>query len=210
MTFPDGINMITVGIYGRIGSGKSVVAGVFAENGASVISADRIGKEVVDQNESVLDALIDTFGKGIIDSQGTLKRRELGRIAFSSQENRAKLDAIVHPALLKRLRSKVAEHRAAGRSSIVVVDAALILNWGIERELDVLVCVTAPKSSQIERMVRSGLSEQEAQSRLNSQIPEDKQASRADYVIHNDGTMEMLREKALGVLDRIKRGEKTV
>lgn len=200
----------TVGIFGRIGSGKSEVAAVFAERGAAVISADKIGKEVVDRNESVLNALVEAFGKRIIDADGRLRRRELGKIAFSSPENRARLDEIVHPSLVERLRADIDEYRAGGMFEIIAVDAALILNWGLDRELDVLVCVTAPQPSQVRRMVRSGLTEQEALDRLGSQIPEDEQAARADYVIHNDGSLEKLRGDALRVFDKIRRAQKRV
>jgi dephospho-CoA kinase len=197
--------MITIGIYGRIGSGKSEVAKIFAESGAAVISADQVGKEVVDQDQSVLEALVDAFGEEIVDSNGRLKRRDLGRIAFSSAENRTKLDSIVHPPLLDNLRTKISEYRKSKRHSIIVVDAALILNWGLESELDVLVCVTAPENSQIERMVHGGLSAHEAKDRLNSQIPADQQASKADFVIDNSGTLDELRADAARVLGQIKR-----
>jgi dephospho-CoA kinase len=201
--------MITIGIYGRIGSGKSEVAKVFAEHGAAVISADQIGKEVVDQNESVLKALVSSFGKEIIDSNGHLKRRDLGRIVFSSAENRARLDSIVHPPLLDNLRAKINEYRTSEQHSIIVVDAALILNWGLESELDVLVFVTAPEDSQIERMARYGLSARETKNRLDLQIPADQQSSRADFLIDNSGTLAELRAEATRVLDQIERQEKT-
>ncbi len=201
--------MITVAVYGRIGSGKSEVARVFAENGAVVISGDQLGKEVVDQDRSVLNELVDVFGRNIIDSQGRLKRRELGSIAFSSRLNRSKLDSIVHPPLLKRLHAKMNELKQAGKHPILVVDAALILHWGIESEFDVLICVTAPEGMQVERMIRSGLSRKEALDRLSSQIPEERQIVAADYVIRNSGTLKELRGEALRVLGRIKRREKT-
>ncbi len=200
--------MVTVGIYGRMGSGKSEVAKIFAESGAAVISADQIGRDVVDQSESVLEALVDAFGEGIVDSNGRLKRRDLGRIAFSSAENRAELDSIVHPPLLDNLRAKIGKYRKSNLYSIIVVDAALILNWGLEGELDVLICVTAPENSQIERMAHSGLSGHEAKDRLNSQMPADEQASKADFVIDNSGTLDELRADAMKVLDQIKRQEK--
>ncbi len=202
-------HMVTVGIYGRIGSGKSEVAKVFAEHGAAVISADLIGKEVVDQNQFVLKALVDAFGEGIVDSNGRLKRRDLVRIAFSSAEKRTQLDSIVHPPLLDNLRTKISEYRKNELHSIIVVDAALILNWGLESELDVLICVTAPEKSQLERMTHDGLSAHEAKDRLNSQIPDDLQASRSDFVIDNSGTLEEFRAEATRVHDQIKRQEET-
>ena len=200
--------MITIGIYGRIGSGKSEVAKVFAEKGAAVISADKIGKYVVDNNRSVLNALIDAFGSEIVDSDGNLKRRELGKIVFSSPEKRAKLDSIVHPALLRELRLRIDDFKSSGSHHIVVIDAALILNWGLENELDILICVTAPEKLQIERMIHSGLSRDEAKDRLQSQIPTEIQISKADFVINNDGSLDDLRNKAEKLFEQISGSQK--
>jgi len=202
--------MITVGVCGRIGSGKTEVTRVFAENGAAVISADQVGKDVVENDPSVLEALVDAFGTGILDSDGKLNRRATGRVAFSSPNNRARLDSIVHPPLLRELRAQIDGYRKLGEFSIVVVDAALILNWGLESELDVLVCVTAQRQTVIERLVKDGLSKEEVTERLDAQIASDIQASSADFVIENDGSSDELRRKARRVFEQIRTRENTV
>lgn len=201
--------MITVGVYGRIGSGKTEVTRVFAELGAAVISADQIGREVVENDPGVLEALVRAFGKDILDSEGELDRRATGRVAFSSPANRARLDSIVHPPLLRELRSRIEAYRKTDERKVIVVDAALILNWGLDAELDVLVCVTSPRQTVIDRLVGNGLSKDEIEERLDAQIAPDIQAASADYVIENDGSRGELKRIAKHVFAQITARENT-
>ncbi len=200
--------MITVGIYGRIGSGKSEVAKVFRECGAVVLDADVIAREVVEQDQAVLKALIAAFGHDIVDSDGNLKRRELGKRVFSSEKNREKLNDIVHPPVLEMIRDGIDQHREAGDCTVFVVDAPLIIGSGLEDELDILVCVTAPEDIQIRRAARAGLSEQDVRDRLSSQLPLDVLVDKADHTIHNDGTLEELRAEAKRLFRRTNDQEK--
>jgi dephospho-CoA kinase len=200
--------LITVGIYGRIGSGKSEVARVFRECGAVVLDADVIAREVVEQDQAVLKSLVAAFGDDIVDSDGNLKRRELGKIVFSSEKNREKLNEIVHPPVLKRIRDGIDLHRKSGDCTMLVVDAPLIIGSGLEDELDVLVCVTAPEDSQIQRAACSGLSEQDVRDRLKSQLPVDVLIEKADYTIHNDSTLEELGTQARRLFRQINDREK--
>lgn len=200
--------MITVGIYGRIGSGKSEIARIFREYGAVVLDADAIAREVVEQDQTVLQRLTATFGNDIVDSDGNLKRRELGRMVFSSEKNRDKLNEIVHPPVLIRIRDGIELHRRAGDCTILVVDAPLIIGSGLEDELDVLVCVTAPEALQIQRAARPGLSEQDVRERLSSQLPVDVLVDKADYTIHNDGTLDDLEAQARSLFREINEREK--
>lgn len=188
--------MVKVGIFGLIGSGKTEVSKVFERKGAYVISADEIGREVVDTRSDVLAALKREFGTEIVDENGLLKRRELGKRVFASKQDREKLDAIVHPPLLDRLHELMSEVEREGESEMIVVDAALILNWGIEDEFDYLICVTAPEERQLERLLSSGFTETEARDRIGAQISREKQVSAADFVIENDGSLEDLKRKA--------------
>jgi len=178
--------------------------------GAAVISADEIGKRVVDSDPSVLNQLVSAFGEGILDSDGKLDRHETGRIAFSSAENLQKLDDIVHPALLKQLRAEINSLRRPGPHFCIVVDAALILRWGIESEFDILICVVAPEDEVIERLEQKGHSAEDIKQRLDRQIPSDRQAAAADFVIENDGSLEALRDKAERLYKRVFGEENTI
>jgi len=201
--------MILVGVYGRMGSGKSEVARLFADHGAAVIGADEIGRDVVDSDPGVLRRLADEFGPEILDGDGQLKRRELGRLAFADDNSRAKLDSIVHPALLERLWQEVDTFAKSDEIQILVVDAALIVKWEIEERFDFLVYVTAPREVQIARIVESGMSRDEAIDRLDRQLPDEIQASKADFIINNQGTLEDLRLSAERVFTQISGLEKT-
>jgi dephospho-CoA kinase len=196
-----------IGVTGTIGSGKTTVCSFFREFGATVIDADALGKEVVEKDDGVFNALVTAFGREILNEDGTLNRRRLGSLAFTKPEKRKELNAIAHPALLKRLREEV---DAARRAGPVVVDAALILEWGIQSELDALIVVTADHHTQRERVVsQRGWSPEEVDARMQTQIPPEEQVGSADYVIVNDGTIEDLRGRVFAVWESlIKRGNK--
>ncbi len=193
-----------VGVTGGIGAGKSRVCDVFAREGAYVIEADEVGRDAV-EDPAVLRALADSFGGDILDENGVLVRRELGRRAFASAEARDRLNAIVWPPLGRMLRedSRRALDECPGRS--VVIDAALFLEWGDHRELcNVLVVVTAPEGVRIRRaMERKGLSEAEVRDRMASQMSESEKVKAADYVIENAGSVANLETRALAVWRRI-------
>lgn len=198
-----GKRMIRIGVFGLIGSGKTEVSRIFEEKGAYVISADEIGREVVDTRPDVLEALKREFGTEIVDGNGNLRRRELGKRIFASEEDRKKLDSIVHPPLLDRLQELMDEAERECDSDMLVVDAALILNWGIEGDFDYLICVTASKERQLERLLSAGFTEKEARDRIGSQIPRERQAAAADFVIENDGSLDDLRQMAETLYDEI-------
>jgi dephospho-CoA kinase len=200
--------MLIIGICGRIGSGKSEVARVFEEHGAVVISADRIGREVVENNNIVFNSLKEAFGDEIISSDGSLDRRRLGVLAFASELAKAKLDSIVHPPLLDKLRSEIEKRRSIADCDILVVDAALILDWEFESELDILVCVTSSEDQQIKRLADAGLTREEARQRLSSQIPAIAQASRSDFVINNWGSLDDLKVAAERLFEQLRGLEK--
>jgi dephospho-CoA kinase len=199
--------VLVVGICGRIGSGKTEVARVFEQGGAVVISADEIGKQVVENDPKVLAELVREFGRGILDPEGRLIRKELARLAFDTPQAKARLDAIVHPHLVEELREQIERHRIEARH-MIVVDAALVLNWNLENELDILICVTSSESAQVERLLAEGYSADEARSRLSSQIAEAQQVEKADFVINNSGSIEDLRKRSTWLFRQLESLEK--
>jgi dephospho-CoA kinase len=195
--------MLLMGITGGIASGKTEVAKVFRRRGAVVLSGDQIGRKVVESNKSVLRKLVTAFGEQIMREDGTLNRQRLGEIAFSSARGRDKLNKIVHPHLLKELRRRIRDFKRKGKR-VVVVDAALICEWGLERELDLLVFVQSSRESKIRRLQRfKGYSRKEALDRIRSQLPDAVKKSRADFIIRNNGSLAELRKKALRTWEEI-------
>lgn len=195
--------MYTVGLTGQIACGKSSVARELQKLGAVVINADDIGREVVEQDTAVLRKLKSTFGSEITGSDGKLDRRKLGTKAFASDENTLKLNRIVHPALLARLRKQIARHRKSRKTRLLVVDAALIFDWRLERELDVVVVVDSTRPNQLARLEMQGIGRREALQRIKRQIPKNRLRQLADAVIHNNGTPDQLVHKTWRLYARL-------
>jgi len=196
--------MILIGLTGAPGAGKSLAAEYLRRKGAAVISGDDTGREVIETYPAALKKLIETFGKGILNPDGSLDRKFLGRIVFADSGELKKLNRIVHPYLLKLLKSKINRCRKSVSRRLVVVDAALIFEWGIESWFDSILVITANRANRIKRLMITGLTRREAENRIRSQIPQSKKAVRADFVIENNGDKIALRNKVYGFLKKIK------
>ena len=189
--------MILIGVTGGIACGKTEVSRVFQEKGAIILSGDLIGKEVVERSRKVLKELTRVFGTGILNKKKQLDRRKLGGIAFASTDAKEKLNRIIHPYLLGELRKRVRSLRKRGYKGMVVVDAALIVEWGLVKELDYLIFVQSKRKNRIRRLQEhKGYSLREVFDRIKSQLPEIDKRKLADFVIKNDQGLTELREKA--------------
>ncbi len=190
--------MLAIGLTGGTGSGKTEVARILQKRGGIIVSGDRIGKEVVEKNPQVLKKLGKVFGKEILNKNGKLNRRKLGNLVFSSVKNQKKLNRIIHPQLLKELRRKIAQARKTeNNGKFLVVDAALITEWGLEKELDMAVLVASPVRLRMQRLVKQGLTKQETDDRIRRQLSDAQRRKKADYVIENNGSLNELRRKAV-------------
>lgn len=195
--------MYTVGLTGQIACGKSSVARELQKLGAVVVNADDIGREVVEQDEDVLRRLKSQFGRDIVTPGGKLDRRKLGARAFASESTTLQLNRIVHPALLARLREQIKGHRKSGKTRLLVVDAALIFNWKLDRELDVVIVVDSTRPNQLARLEKQGIGRREALQRIKRQIPKYRLRRMADAVIHNNGTPDQLVHKTWRLYARL-------
>src|SRR5258705_7613885 len=194
---PAGDGLVIVGLVGRAGSGKSTVARALAADGAVVIEADRLGHEVTDRDPEVRRALATEYGDEVYLADGALDRRRVAARVFSDPEARARLDRLVHPRILSRIRARVEELRAARFRGVVLIDAALMLEWGLERECDAVMAVTAPEVEQIARLMRArGWSEAEVRAPLAAQRANESFAAPADVVLQNRGEIEELERAA--------------
>ncbi|MDX9856874.1 MAG: dephospho-CoA kinase [candidate division Zixibacteria bacterium] len=183
---------MVIGLTGQIGSGKSTAARILASFGARVIDADLIGREVVEQSAELRRRLARVFGKDVVDSRGRLIRKKLAVRAFATGASRDKLNMIVHPHLLRRLRSRIREEQKRGP---VVIDAALLLYWGMDREVDVTLVIHAGLETRLKRLQARGIQPGDAKARQRAQLPYAEFRTRADRVILNNGTPSDLRRK---------------
>ncbi len=197
--------MLIVGITGGIASGKTEVAKVFQKKGAVVISGDEIGKEVVERNPVILKQLVNTFGKAILNSNGKLNRKKVGEIAFASEKNKQKLNRIVHPYLLRKLKHRITKFRKARKKrEILVVDAALIVEWKLYKKLDKLILVTSPLEKRLERLKKLGFSKNEASNRIKRQLKDGQRRKYAAFIISNNTGLKELQNRALQVWEKLK------
>lgn len=196
--------MITIGLTGNVASGKTTVAERWNDAGVHVIDADGLGHRVLEEDLDVRGELVDAFGREILAPDGSIDRAALGERAFDSPEDIRALNAIVHPPLVERLDTELAEARDRG-VEVVAIDAALLLEFGVEDALDVLVVVSAPRDVRADRLIRErGLGRERIARIMAAQMPDAEKAAAGDYVIVNDGSIEELGQKADETLERIR------
>lgn len=182
--------MLTVGLTGGIGAGKSAVAELLASYGAVIVDSDAIAREVVEPGTPGLAAVVAEFGQEVLAADGSLDRARLGGIVFADDERRRALNAIVHPLVRER---SAALQAAADPDAIVVNDVPLLTENGLAGRYDVVVVVDAAPANRLDRLVRlRGMAEEEARARMAAQATREERLAVADIVVDNDGTPEEL------------------
>lgn len=188
-----------VGLTGGIGSGKSTVSQMFRDLGVTVIDADVIAREVVSVGSDGLAEIVDTFGEGVLQDDGSLDRAALGDIVFDDPEARQKLEAITHPRIGQLMLEKAAAAGAQGQPW-VIYDAALLIENNLHEAFYATIVVALDRDAQLERvMARDGLARDKVVQRLDAQMPLEKKVAVADYVIDNAGTLEKTRHQVAEV-----------
>ena len=184
--------MLVVGLTGNIASGKSTVAQMFEERGATIIDADRLAREAVEVGTPAFDAIVARWGRGILAPDGTLDRALLRQIVFDQPEELEALNAIVHPEVGRLRDAEIAAARTRG-DRICVCDIPLLFERHLAEQFDRIVLVDAPRPVRLERLIRDrGLTHTEAMKMIAAQMPAELKRARADYVIDNDGSMSEL------------------
>jgi len=192
-----------IAVTGNIASGKSLVAEMLREKGCALIDADKVAHGLYASNPGLVRELAHAFGDGIVRQDGTLDRARLGSLVFGSPEALKTLNALVHPHLLTALREEIASARRV--MNAVVVDAALIYEWGIQDEFDTVILVAAPEELRVERlMARSGLGREDALARVRSQMPEEEKRGLAPLIIENTDDESDLENKIDALWSRIR------
>lgn len=186
--------MLHLGLTGNVASGKSAVADLFREWGATIIDADQLVREAQAPGEPLLAQLARRFGDEILRADGSLDRDRLRSIMLSDDGARAELNALVHPEVGRRRRAALEAARHRG-DPVAVSDIPLLYEVMDPSEFDAVILVDAPESVRLDRLVRlRGLDPAEARALVDSQMPSGEKRSRADYVIDNAGTWDDLRE----------------
>ncbi|MFC9928123.1 dephospho-CoA kinase [Streptomyces sp. NPDC127190] len=195
--------MLTVGLTGGIGAGKSEVSRLLVEHGAVLIDADRIAREVVAPGTPGLAAVVDAFGTDVLAADGSLDRPRLGSIVFADPDKLAVLNSIVHPLVGARSRELEA---AAADDAVVVHDVPLLTENGLASLYDLVVVVDVSPATQLDRLVRlRGMTEEDARARMAAQATREQRREIADIVIDNDVPLDALEKRVAEVWDTLVR-----
>ena len=184
--------MLLVGLTGNIGSGKSTVAQLLSERGATIIDADVLARRAVEAGTPGHRAIVERWGTSILGADGGLDRGALRRIVFSEQAELEQLNSIVHPEV-EHMRAVLVEQARLRGDQLVVCDIPLLFERRMTDDFDRIVLVDAPRPVRLERLVRErSLRETEAMDMIVAQMPAELKRARADHVIDNDGTLGQL------------------
>ena len=198
--------MLVVGLTGGIGSGKSTVAKCFQKLGTRLVSADDIAKDMLLTDRRVRDRFVREFGPGFFEQGGGLERRKLAHLVFENPRALQRLNAIVHPAVVAVIREEIG--KAQSRRGILMIEAALFYETGLENLPVYMIVVDADEEIRIRRvMKRDRCTRNEVERRIKMQLPASRKVNRADFVIFNSGPVSELPSKCLflyGVLTRIE------
>jgi len=198
-------NRLLLGVTGGIASGKSTVVNMLKDLGAPVVDFDLIARKVVEPGQPALRDIVEYFGKQVLQEDGTLDRKKVGAIVFRDMERRKKLESFVHPRMREVVAQEVNEHAAKDPNAIIQVDVPLMIELNLQHRFHKLLVVYVSPEVQIERLAkRDGISKEEAANLLKSQLPIDEKLGYADYVIHNDQSIEETRKQVENLWHELK------
>ena len=196
--------MLRVGLTGGIASGKSTVAEMLRERDIPVLEADPLGHELLEPGQAAYDEVVRDFGKEVLDPSGKVNRAKLGGIVFSDAQKRARHNQILHPRILDVVRKWFAALEGPEAPELAVVEAALIIEAGYNKELDkVIVCWCRPEQ-QIERLEERGLAVEDARRRMAAQMPMEEKRRLANEQIDCSGSIEETKRQVDVVLERLQ------
>ena len=198
--------MLRVGLTGGIATGKSTVGAMFVELGCRLIDSDGITHELLAPGQAVHAAVVKEFGDRILAADGTIDRRILGDIVFTEDPpSRARLNSLVHPAVIQRQQEWLREVEADNPQGIAIVSAALMIEAGTYKNYDKVIVVTCSSEMQKARLrARSVLSEHQIEARINSQMPMQEKVKYADSVIDNSGSLAATRSQVRHVYEQLR------
>jgi len=190
--------MKVIGLTGGIGSGKSTVSRMLRGLGAKIIDADQIAREVVQKGKPALREIVETFGEDTLLEDGTLDRKKLGSIIFSDEEERLKLNAITHPRIKEEINEKIEKCRVDNCCDLIVLDCALLFEMNMENMVEESWLVSLNKETQLRRiMSRDELSKNDAQLRIDAQMPLSLKAEKATRIIDNSSVVNETHKQVL-------------
>ncbi len=196
--------MLRVGLTGGIGCGKSTVVAMMRALGCHVIEADPLAHKLIEPGQPAFQEVVRAFGADILHSDGHVDRGKLGAIVFADMDKLLRLNAIVHPRVLKELERLFSEYAAANPKGVAVVEAALLVEAGYVKHLDRLVVAWCRPEQQMERLLARGMSREQIEQRLAAQMPLEEKRRRADDVVDCSVSLEETRAQVERLVGKLK------
>jgi dephospho-CoA kinase len=182
--------MIIVGLTGSVGTGKSTVAKFFRQLGTYIIDWDELARAAMRPSSKAWKEIVEYFGKDFLNEDLTINRQKLAEVVFSDKGKVTKLHHIVHPEVLKEDERMTSEIKSLDPNAIIIKDIPLLFELTHPIFVDKIVVVSASERNQLRRLEERGMSCEDAQSRIKSQLPLEEKIKSADFVINNDGSLE--------------------
>jgi len=193
-----------VGLTGGIASGKSTVAEILKRQGAAIINADVLAREVVEPGRQAWTEIVNTFGTAVLQPDRALDRQKLRAIIFDDPAVRKKIESIIHPQVRALAEQRIREHAAAGYA-VIVYEVPLLFEGNLQEWLRPVILVACDVDTQRNRLQsRDNLSAAQAQKHIDAQMSLEAKRRLADYVIENNGSLEDLERQVQAVLEKIK------
>lgn len=196
--------MLTIGLTGGIASGKSIVARTLQEKGCHVIEADLVAHEFLKPSNPVAQKIAAEFGPEILGSDGAIDRAKLGEVVFGNAQKLKRLNVLTHPPVLQEIARRLAEITRKDHSAIAVVVAALHVETGYYKAFDRLAVAWCTGEQQLSRLVSRGMTPEQAERRIASQLPLDEKRRLADDVIDCSYTIADTQRQTVEILERWK------
>jgi dephospho-CoA kinase len=196
--------LIIAGLTGGIASGKSTVSAFLEDAGAVIVDADKIARDVVQKDRPAWREIVGAFGRSILLPDGEINRTLLGEIIFNDPDRKQVLNRIVHPRVISETAARLAEIEKNHPGAVVILDVPLLIESGMDTGLSDIIVVYVPEPVQIERLKeRDALTQDQALSRIRSQMPIEEKKKRATIVIDNSGSRETTRNISLRVYQKL-------
>ncbi len=200
--------MLRIGLTGGLACGKSFVGEALQQMGCLLIQADELGHEVLSPGGEAYEAVVREFGPGILSEEGAIDRQKLASRVFGNPERLQRLNALVHPPVVRREEELIAGYAAANPDGIAVVEAAILIETGSYKRFDRMILVTCEQEQQVERaMRRSGAEESDVLARLSRQMPLEEKRKYADFVIDTSGAKDNTLRQTRAVYEALRRIE---
>jgi len=197
---------LVVGVTGGIASGKSTVSRMLEDSGAPAVDFDVLARQIVEPGKPAFKEIVALFGEGVLEGDGRLDRKKLAGIVFADEGKRKALENMTHPRIVEAFLDRVAGITRRDPRAIIQAVVPLLFEVNLRHLVHKVLLVYIPREMQIERLMkRDGITREAAESILKAQLPIDEKLGYADFIIHNEGTLEETRKQVEKVWEELKK-----